>query len=303
MTTSHVFELSESNGNFKTPGPLRRSSSVPCLSQAYRDTDKPRKSLVPENLNISAAVEDSQPGSTSTYGLSNAKPTQINGKDLSCLTTEELKQELSSRQLSTTGKKAVLAERLKTAISNPATGIQTSRQTLTADVEDDSHIDIVDLANPSPAKKQECPCKAQYLDLKNQISKIEEVVQQKCQNSSNDRIDSLGKENARLRETLQALSEKLRETSEERDSLTMVVKILSKELYQNSQTTTAPKLPYRVTRGRLKLKAMKWNLQNTPMTMQTLSRSTNVRTKNKEQEDKTVSRRIIVIIVNKVNPD
>lgn len=53
-------------------------------------------------------------------------------------------------------------------------------------------------------------------------------------------INKLQKDNDHLRKTLEALNSRLRESTEERDSLILTVKILSKYLYFNSKKTCAP---------------------------------------------------------------
>ncbi|XP_066017879.1 uncharacterized protein [Pocillopora verrucosa] len=190
---------------------------------------------VPEYGSLSSSFEMSE-----MAAIKNA----LNGRSVNSLKVKDLRDELEKRKLSKSGRKTELVKRLKESILSGSGEIQIPRHNVNQPSPRPSAVINLDDTSSSP-EQQSHTCngykslKDLYDRLENEVNKLKDSyrsrltdsreIQSTCKSCQNQQ--RIQEENRALREQLQLMKGNLDKTKEERDSLQMVVSLLSKELY------------------------------------------------------------------------
>ena len=256
MACGHECEAPDYDDHFSF-GKLRRSASLPNIKMLLRRPpasmrDSARTAEESENP---AQKEDPDPMVTAALG----------GRNIISLRSQDLKSELTKRGLSKKGNKAELVTRLKTSIlkgveaesssrHNPKDNKETNQGRLNIDPEIK---EVPGQSDNSDKTMDRCPC---YEHVNSSIEKISRQIAEltrkisgnQTSNNTEDHSDvpspmaRLKEENSVLRSQLSSMKEKYERVLEERDSLNLAVKIISKDLYANTypnQTKAPPQMP------------------------------------------------------------
>lgn len=243
MADGHVF-LAPKADRFISRPRLVRTSSLPDLSKVHTDStlvvadqinNKNMSTSVPEYGSLSSSFEMSE-----MAAIKNA----LNGRSINSLKVKDLRDELEKRKLSKSGRKTELVKRLKESILSGSGEIQIPRQNVNQPSPRPSAVINLDDTSSSP-EQQSHTCngykslKDLYDRLENEVNKLKDSyrsrltdsreIQSTCKSCQNQQ--RIQEENRALREQLQLMKGNLDKTKEERDSLQMVVSLLSKELY------------------------------------------------------------------------
>ena len=243
MADGHVF-LAPKADRFISRPRLVKTSSLPDLSKVYTDStlvvadqinNKNMSTSVPEYGSLSSSFEMSE-----MAAIKNA----LNGRSVNSLKVKDLRDELEKRKLSKSGRKTELVKRLKESILSGSGEIQIPRHNVNQPSPRPSAVINLDDTSSSP-EQQSHTCngykslKDLYDRLENEVNKLKDSyrsrltdsreIQSTCKSCQNQQ--RIQEENRALREQLQLMKGNLDKTKEERDSLQMVVSLLSKELY------------------------------------------------------------------------
>ena len=234
-------------GPVSSSNTLRRSSSWPDISMLCADPTNNGGFLVKDGgtssndqlLRTAFLVKDG--GTNSNDQLLR---TALKGKELKNLSLKELKSELDMRGLTKAGNKAALSERLKSAILNKDSRPSSTNKSVANDIE------AVRTNDDQPVARN-CPCSHHLSPLMEDLrSEIRDIKQK--MSCSHDRPTEVGlessikrfkEENDYLRTQMAAMSERYDRIKEERDSLKLVVSIISKDLYQQSRVNISDTTP------------------------------------------------------------
>ena len=181
----------------------------------------------------------------------------------SSLKVQELKYRLTRLGLPTTGNKAILQERLNNhSMRNESETImrnhinedeteQTYGQDTQIDLDvnsranphsDVNQVDLVETPGSLISTRVKCPCYEYFYflikNLTRDITSMKERINYTQENSS--LVIRLKEENAELRAQLSSLKEKYDTILDERDSLNLAVKIISKELHSSWNVNLTP---------------------------------------------------------------
>ena len=245
MADGHVF-LAPNADRFISRPWLVRTSSLPDLSKVHTDStlvvadrisNENMFTSVPDYGSLSSSCEMSE-----MAAIKNA----LNGRSINSLKVEDLRDELEKRKLSKSGRKTELVKRLKESILTGFGEFQIPRQNVNQPSPRPSAvINLDDTSNSPEQQSHTCDgCKSLkdlYDRLENEVNKLKDSygslltdsreihVQSICKSCQNQQ--RIQEENRALREQLQLMKGNLDKTKEERDSLQMVVSLLSKELY------------------------------------------------------------------------
>ena len=243
MADGHVF-LAPNADRFISRPRLVRTSSLPDLSKVHVDStlvvadrisNEYMSTSVPDYGSLSSSCEMS-----AMAAIKNA----LNGRSINSLKVEDLRDELEKRKLSKSGRKTVLVKRRKESILTGFGEIQIPRQNVNQPSPRPSAVINLDDTSSIP-EQQSHTCngykslKDLYDRLENEVNKLKDSygslltdsreIQSICKSCQNQQ--RIQEENRALREQLQVMKRNLDKTKEERDSLQMVVSLLSKELY------------------------------------------------------------------------
>lgn len=173
-------------------------------------------------------------------------PILLNGKKIESLSKEKLKEELSKRCLSKSGNKDVLIDRLRESLRNsrhnPSPPVKPDHQTQPVCVDLDGTLSDTGC----PAENNESEVSSKHIlniiqELKLEIDGIKRrIPPSNYENVNNDLLNKLQRDNDHLRNSLESLSSRLQKVTEERDSLILTVKMLSRDLYNNSNQVCPP---------------------------------------------------------------
>ena len=186
------------------------------------------------NLHSCFASKDNN-ATFSASNMSEVDNILLHGKEIESLTTQILKDELGKRNLPKKGNKQALITRLKSSL------LTVSWKTMVAP--DQSNLACIDLDAINDTKKCDCPCLPLLLDLEKEMDEIESQLQlqQDVANRSEStfgdvkRIFKLQEENSELWSHLCSLKEQYELVVHERDSLKLVLQLVSKDLYFQSK--------------------------------------------------------------------
>ena len=243
MADGHVFLAPNADRFFSRPR-LVRTSSLPDLSKVYTDSSLVVANRI-SNQNMSTSVPDyGSLSSSCEMSEMAAIKNALNGRSINSLKVEDLRDELEKRKLSKSGRKTELVKRLKESILTGFGEIQIPRQNVNQPSPRPSAVINLDDTSSSP-EQQSHTCdgykslKVLYDRLENEVNKLKDSygslltdnrkIQSTCKSCQNQQ--RIQEENRALREQLQLMKGNLDKTKEERDSLQMVVSLLSKELY------------------------------------------------------------------------
>lgn len=243
MADGHVFLAPNADRFFSRPR-LVRTSSLPDLSKVHTDSTLVVANRI-SNQNMSTSVPDyGSLSSSCEMSEMAAIKNALNGRSINSLKVEDLRDELEKRKLSKSGRKTELVKRLKESILTGFGEIQIPRQNVNQPSPRPSAVINLDDTSSSP-EQQSHTCdgykslKVLYDRLENEVNKLKDSygslltdsrkIQSTCKSCQNQQ--RIQEENRALREQLQLMKGNLDKTKEERDSLQMVVSLLSKELY------------------------------------------------------------------------
>ena len=243
MADGHVFLAPNADRFFSRPR-LVRTSSLPDLSKVHTDSTLVVANRI-SNQNMSTSVPDyGSLSSSCEMSEMAAIKNALNGRSINSLKVEDLRDELEKRKLSKSGRKTELVKRLEESILTGFGEIQISRQNVNQPSPRPSAVINLDDTISSP-EQQSHTCdgykslKVLYDHLENEVNKLKDSygslltdsrkIQSTCKSCQNQQ--RIQEENRTLREQLQLMKGNLDKTKEERDSLQMVVSLLSKELY------------------------------------------------------------------------
>ena len=243
MASGRVFEALDL-ASFHLQSKIQGSKSLPDLIQLDKDLTAKLKDCG-FLLDSSTNMKDT---SIEPVKKPDKTPLKVGGKPIDKLKVPQLKTDLGKRKLSTTGNKAELVERLQKSILDLSSDRNISRQNLnlnvngSQEVQRNHHTEAKDKQDDEiilvGTKPQPCPSHSYFHDLFNRLER--ELVDIKkhlklTESSTGRSTHKLEEENNSLREHLKSSQQKLQQVTEERDSLKLVVSILSKDLYHSSQ--------------------------------------------------------------------
>ena len=243
MASRRVFEALDL-GSFHLQSKTKGSKSLPDLIQLDKDLTAKLKDCG-FLLDSSTNMKDT---SVEPVKKPDKTPLKVGGKPIDKLKVPQLKTELGKRKLSTTGNKAELVERLQKSILDLSSDRNISRQNLnlnvngSQEVQRNHHTEAKDEQDDEiilvGTKPQPCPSHSYFHDLFNRLER--ELVDIKkhlklTESSTGCSAHKLMEENNSLREHLKSSQQKLQQVTEERDSLKLVVSILSKDLYHSRE--------------------------------------------------------------------
>ncbi|XP_048580108.1 uncharacterized protein LOC116603374 isoform X2 [Nematostella vectensis] len=156
----------------------------------------------------------------------------LDGKTLESLNISDLKTELGKRKLPKSGLKSVLVERLRTHILDYEISRQNSNYQ-PPQIDLDSTVESkADAGNKQETEPEELTS-TNYVSLKKFNDLERDVLELKDLYKSFQSAQRLKDENGYLREELRLIKSDMDKIREERDSLKLVVSMLSKDLYKN----------------------------------------------------------------------
>ena len=243
MADRHILPAPNADCFFSRPW-LVRTRSLPDLSVVHTYSTLVVANWI-SNQNMSTSVLDyGSLSSSCEMSEMAAIKNALNGRSINSLKVEDLRDELEKRKLSKSGRKTELVKRLKESILTGFGEIQIPRQNVDQLSPRPSAAINLDATSCSP-EQQSHTCngykslKVLYDCLENEVNKLKDSygslltdsrkIQSTCKSCQNQQ--RIQEENRTLREQLQLMKGNLDKTKEGRDSLQMVVSLLSKELH------------------------------------------------------------------------